>query len=54
MDNNVKALFGKKQMKEVQRQLKELEKGTPGVVRKDDTIILPYNVYLQVTNWNGM
>lgn len=54
MDNNMRALFGKKQMTEVQRQLKELEKGTPGVVRKDDAIILPHSIFLQVTNWNGI
>lgn len=53
MDNK-KALFGQKQMTEVQRLLKELEKGNTGVVRKDDAIILPHDVYLQVTNWNGM
>lgn len=53
MDNK-KALFGKKQMTEVQRLLKELEKGTPGVVRKDDAIILPHDIYLHVTHWNGM
>lgn len=52
--NNLKALFGKKQMTEVQRLLKELEKGNTGVVRKDDTIILPHSVFLQVTNWNGI
>ena len=52
--DNLKALFGQKQMKEVQRLLKELEKGNTGVVRKDDAIILPHNVFLHVTNWNGM
>ena len=54
MDNNMKALFGEKQMKEVQHQLNQLEKGTPGVVRKDDAIILPHDVYVHVTHWNGM
>lgn len=50
----MKALFGEKQMREAQRLLKELEKGNTGAVRKDDAIILPHDVYLHVTHWNGM
>lgn len=41
-------------MTEVQRLLKELEKGNTGAFRKDDAIVLPHNLFLQVTNWNGI